>query len=129
MADDDQTDRYARGMDFFRAKNPDAAARMERVLGGIAPDLMRYVAEFPFGDLYARDGLDMRLRQTATLAVLAAGGHAAQLKIHIEIAREIGLTTQELVEIFMQLAPYAGFPAAINAITVLQETIADEETP
>lgn len=125
MANDTQSERYNRGLAFLRDKNPTAAKRLESAFTDIAPDLMTYVAEFPFGDLYAREGLDMRLRQTATLSALATAGHIAQLKIHIGIAWEIGLTTEEMVEIFMQLAPYAGFPATINAIIALKEMTAN----
>ena len=126
-ADDNSTDRYERGMAFFRSVNPSAAEAMQQVLGDIAPDLMRYAAEFPFGDLYTRDDLDIRLRQTATLSALACGGHMAQLKIHLQIARNIGLSRDELVAIFMQLAPYAGFPVAINAVLAVKEVFEDEK--
>ena len=121
MADDNGSERFERGLAFFKSVNPDAAEAMQQALGEVAPDLMRYVAEFPFGDLYARDDLDIKLRQTATLSALACGGHMGQLKIHLQIARNIGLSKEELVGIFMQLAPYAGFPVAINAVLAVKE--------
>ena len=129
MAYSENNERFERGMEFLRSKNPTAAERLEGAFSDIAPDLMRYIAEFPFGDLYAREGLDMRLRQTATLSALATAGHMAQLKIHTGIALQIGFTTEELTEIFMQLAPYAGFPATINAVMALKEVIADTDIP
>lgn len=125
MADNNVTERFERGLAYFRSVHPAAADAMQQALGETAPDLMRYVAEFPFGDLYARKGLDIKLRQTATLCALACGGHMAQLKIHLHIAREIGLTREELVEIFMQLAAYAGFPVAINAVLAVKEVFGE----
>ncbi|MDT0618604.1 carboxymuconolactone decarboxylase family protein [Salinisphaera sp. P385] len=123
MAEPSDESRYDRGMAFFEAVHPDAARAMRNNLGEIAPDLLRYIAEFPFGDLYSRDGLDQKLRQTATLAALATGGHMTQLKIHLEIARRMGFSTDELVEILMQITPYAGFPAAINAVMTLKDVV------
>ncbi len=125
MAEPVDNSRFERGLEFFQSHNAEAAEAMEQALGDIAPDLMRYVAEFPFGDLYTRNTLDLKLRQTATLSALACGGHIAQLKIHLKIARKIGLTRDELVEIFMQLAPYAGFPVTINAVLALKEVFGE----
>ncbi len=111
----------ARGMALFRALNPEAVERMEAALGDVAPDLMRYAAAFPFGEIYARDGLDKRERQIATLACLATRGDATeQLKVHIGIARALGISDAEIAEVFIQLAPYAGFPSAINAVLALK---------
>ena len=113
--------RYDRGLALFQKLHPEAAAAMQANLGDTAPDLMRYIAEFPFGDLYAREGLDPKLRQMATLAALATAGHIPQLKIHIGIALKLGFSQAEIVEGFMQLAPYAGFPATINAVISAKE--------
>lgn len=113
--------RYERGLAFFKEMHPEAAAAMQENLGDIAPDMMRYIAEFPFGDLYARDTIDPKLRQMATLSALATAGHIAQLKIHIGIALKMGFSRTEIVEGFMQLAPYAGFPAAINAVMAAKD--------
>lgn len=128
MADQRENDRFERGMDIFRSLNPAAVEVLQKNLGEIAPDLMRYVAEFPFGDLYARQALIPAIRQTVTLTTLACGGHTAQLKIHIQIALNMGMSRDELVEIFMQMAPYAGFPVAINAVMALKEVLDNTTT-
>ncbi|MGQ7249512.1 carboxymuconolactone decarboxylase family protein [Halomonas sp. V046] len=113
--------RMERGLAFVRKHNPAAAKALLEQLSDIAPDLVRLVAEFPFGDMYARGGLGPKLRQAATLTALACGGHEAQLRIHIGIAHSLGFTRDELVELFMQLAPYAGFPVTINAVLAVKE--------
>ncbi|MEM7642740.1 MAG: carboxymuconolactone decarboxylase family protein [Pseudomonadota bacterium] len=94
----------------------------EAALSDIAPDLGRYVIEYPFGDIYSRPGLTLPQRQIATIAMLAAMGNAApQLKVHIQAALNVGLSREEIVEVFLQVSVYAGFPAAINAVLAAKE--------
>ncbi|USZ49268.1 carboxymuconolactone decarboxylase family protein [Halomonas sp. DN3] len=114
-----------KGLAFFRKHNPAAAQALEEKLGDFAPDLLRLVAEFPFGEMYGREGLGPKVRQAATLSALACGGHDNQLRIHIGIAHSLGFTRDELVELFMQLAPYAGFPVTINAVLAVKEVYPD----
>lgn len=90
---------------------------MIAALADIAPDFATYVLEFPFGDIYSRGGLGLREREIATIAALSAMGNAApQLKVHIEAGLNVGLSQDEIVEILMQMAVYAGFPAALNGL-------------
>jgi 4-carboxymuconolactone decarboxylase len=91
-------------------------------LGDVAPDLPRHVYEWIYGDLYLRGGLDMKSRQLATMSALVAMGNARpQLKAHIHGALNVGWTKKQIVEVIMQLAVYAGFPAALNALVVARE--------
>lgn len=86
-------------------------------LAGIAPDFATYLLEFPFGDIYARPGLGLREREIATIAALAAMGNAApQLKVHIRAGLNVGISRDEITEVLMQIAVYAGFPAALNGL-------------
>ena len=86
-------------------------------LADIAPDFATYLFEFPFGDIYSRPGLDLRSREIATIAALTAMGTAeAQLKVHIEAGLNVGVSREEIVEVIMQMAVYAGFPAALNGL-------------
>ncbi|MDR2991705.1 MAG: carboxymuconolactone decarboxylase family protein [Burkholderiaceae bacterium] len=99
-----------------------AGEQVARSLADIAPDFADYLLEFPFGDIYARPGLDTRSREVATIAALAALGHPQpQLKVHIEAGLNVGLTRSEIVEILMQMAVYAGFPAALNGLSAARE--------
>ncbi|MDA8498109.1 MULTISPECIES: carboxymuconolactone decarboxylase family protein [unclassified Citrobacter] len=96
-------------------------------LQDIAPDFARYLIEFPFGDIYSRPGLDLRSREIATVAALTALGNAApQLKVHIGAALHVGLTQDEIVEVIMQMAVYAGFPAALNGLFAAKEVFASQ---
>lgn len=91
----------------------------------IAPDFARYLIEFPFGDIYSRPGLDLRSREIATVAALTAMGNAApQLKVHLQAALHVGLTQEEIIEVIMQMAVYAGFPAALNGLFAAKEVFA-----
>lgn len=114
-------DKRKRGLDFFEKVNPEGAKKIQQLLGDIAPDLLNQIVENAFGDLYQRTNLDPKLRQVVSLAVLAALNRPEELKIHIGIAQSIGFTKEELVEVFSQIAPFAGFPAAILGVTLVKE--------
>ena len=119
-------DRRTRGL---RALTEITGASGEAVvaeLRDVAPDLADWIIDFSYGDVMARPGLDRRTRQLATVAALAALGNAApQLAVHIRGALRVGCRPQEIVEVIMQIAVYAGFPAAINALNVAREALAD----
>jgi 4-carboxymuconolactone decarboxylase len=72
--------------------------------------------------VHARDGLPIRERELVIVAVLATlGGLEPQVRAHIRAAKAIGVSDRELEETILQIAPYAGFPRAINAMKVLRE--------
>lgn len=120
----DQT-RYQKGLAALAEIDGEAGQAVVDGLADIAPDFARYLIEFPFGDIYTRPGLDVRAREIATIAALAALGNAApQLKVHIRAGLNVGLTRPEVVEILMQMAVYAGFPAALNGLATAREAFA-----
>ena len=85
-------------------------------------DLGDLTVDFVFGDVHARGGLPIRERELVIVAVLAAlGGLEPQVRAHVRAARAAGATDGELEETIIQIAPYAGFPRAINAMKVLRE--------
>lgn len=97
---------------------------MIQSLANIALDLAKYVIEFPFRDIYSRPGLDLKSRELATLAALTALGNAQpQLKVHIHGALNVGCTREKSVETILQMAVYAGFPAALNRMFAAQEML------
>jgi 4-carboxymuconolactone decarboxylase len=117
--------RYARGWEKLKEIDGAAGEKVLASLAPIAPDFARLLIEFPFGDIYSRPKLDLRSREIATIAALAALGNAQpQLKVHIEAALNVGCTRDEIVEVFMQMAVYAGFPAALNALFATREVFA-----
>ena len=114
--------RYKKGWAKLKEIDGEAGERVIQSLKNIAPDLATYVIEFPFGDVYSRPGLDLKSREIATVAALTAMGNAApQLKVHIQAALNVGCTREEIIEIIIQMAVYAGFPAALNAAFIAEE--------
>lgn len=114
--------RLERGKRALARIDGEAGEQVIAALADIAPDFATYVFEFPFGDIYSRPGLSVRDREIAAIASLAAMGNAApQLKVHIEAGLNVGLTREEITEILMQMAVYAGFPAAVNGLFAAKE--------
>ncbi len=121
-------DRYQRGWEKLREIDGEAGERVVESLQDIAPDFARYLIEFPFGDIYSRPGLDLKSREIAVVAALTALGNAApQLKVHIHGALNVGCSRQEVVEIIMQMAVYAGFPAALNGLFAAKEVFQERD--
>jgi 4-carboxymuconolactone decarboxylase len=115
-------DRYARGRDRLDQLDPGQIGQVVDGLKDIAPDFGKFIVEFAFGDIYSRPGLDLRSRQIANIAALTALGTApAQLQVHIRCALNVGCSRQEIVEVLMQMAIYAGFPAALNGLAAARQ--------
>jgi len=120
-----QESRLERGRRALDEIDGKAGDNVITALADIAPDFARYVIEFPFGDIYSRLGLDLRAREIATIAALTALGNASpQLKVHIEAGLNVGLSRDEITEVIMQMAVYAGFPAALNGLFAAKEVFA-----
>lgn len=123
--------RYERGKAALATIDGHIGEKVVASLADIAPDFATYLIAFPFGDIYSRPGLGLREREIATVAALTAIGYATpQLKVHIEAALNVGVTRDEVVETIMQMAVYAGFPAALNGLFAAKDVFASrvEET-
>jgi len=119
------SERYTTGQEMLQRVDGKGGDAVVNSLTDIAPDFARYLIEFPFGDIYARPGLDLRSREIATIAALTALGNAApQLKVHIAAGLNVGLTQEEITEVIMQMAVYAGFPAALNGLFAAKDVFA-----
>lgn len=118
-------ERYERGLARLKDIDADQVGGIVAGLQDIAPDFATYLVEFAFGDIYSRPGLDLKTRQIATVAALTAmGTAAAQLRVHIHGALNVGCTREEIVEVIVQMAVYAGFPAALNGLAAAKEVFA-----
>jgi 4-carboxymuconolactone decarboxylase len=121
------TDRHRRGLDRLEAVDGPQGVAVADALATTFPDFGRYLVEFPFGDIYARPGLGLREREIATVAALCALGTARpQLRVHVHAALHVGCTPAEVVEVVMQMAVYAGFPAALNGLAVVREVFEEQ---
>jgi len=121
-------ERYERGLRKLTEIDAEAVGNIVANLRDIAPDFARYLVEFPFGDIYPRPGLDLHSRQIATVAALTVMRTASpQLKVHIGGALGVGCTREEIIEVIIQMAVYAGFPAALNGLAAAKEVFAHRE--
>lgn len=121
------SDRYRRGIDIAEQL---AADKLEHFVKSgvaeVAPDFARMVIEFAFGDLYSREALDLKSRELIAIAALATSGTAGpQLRVHVESAASAGISSAEVIEVLMQIALYAGFPAALNALAECHDLLTD----
>ncbi len=113
---------YETGLAMLERIDGRGGSEVVKSLEDIAPDFGRLLIEFPFGCIYPRPGVDLKTREIATIAALAAMGNALpQLKIHIRACLNVGCSRLEITEILMQMAVYAGFPAALNALFAAEE--------
>src|SRR5215475_5994483 len=118
-------ERYERGLRRLQEVDAEQVGEIVAGLRDIAPDFATHLIEFAFGDIYSRPGLDLKSRQIATVAALTALGTATpQLRAHIHGALNVGWTRTEIVEVIMQMAVYAGFPAALNGLAAAKEVFA-----
>ncbi|SFB93238.1 4-carboxymuconolactone decarboxylase [Nocardioides terrae] len=111
--DDEQ---YAAGLRMLAEVGASAPEAMIDSLREVSPELGRQTIAWGFGEIYARPGLSPRDRQLVTLGVLTAlGGCEPQLEAHVDLALNVGLTREQVVEALLHAAVYAGFPRALNA--------------
>lgn len=94
----------------------------------ISPDMARYVVDFIFGDIHCRPALDPKARELAAVSALVArGGVEPQLRAHIHGALNVGWTEQEIVELMIEMAVYAGFPAGLNGLYAARDVFAERK--
>jgi 3-oxoadipate enol-lactonase/4-carboxymuconolactone decarboxylase len=92
-------------------------------------EFQELTTRYTWGEIWARPGLDRRMRSSVTLTALVAGGHLDELAAHTRAALRNGLTADEIKEVLLQVAVYCGMPAANAAFKVAQRVIREETTP
>jgi 4-carboxymuconolactone decarboxylase len=113
--------RYEKGKKCLEDIQGKSVEEIFKDLDDIAPDLSRFVIEFPYSEIYTRDGVDLKTREICTVSALTVLGTIPQLKEHINAALNVGNTPEEIIEIMMQMSAYCGFPKAINAVMAAKE--------
>lgn len=118
------------GRELSERVMPGLEAALAKKYDEILPGFSEWQIATVYGGVYARDGLDMKTRQLATVAGLTTmGGQTRpQLKIHVAAALKLGATKREIAETILQMSLYGGFPAAINALNAAMEVFDEEET-
>jgi 4-carboxymuconolactone decarboxylase len=90
-------------------------------------DWQRYVAENAWGAVWTRPGLGRNIRSMVTIAMLASLGRLEELAAHIRATRNTGVTRDEVKEVLLQVAVYAGAPAANSAFAVAKRVYKELE--
>lgn len=121
-----ENERYRRGVEILHRLSGNGVEQVTNKVAEVAPDFARMTIEFPFGDVYARGAIDLRTREVAAIAALAALGRLPQLRVHVAAALNLGCAREEVVEVLMQTAIYAGFPTALNALAECHDLLTGE---
>ena len=128
------------GIDLSSDRGQRGAALLKRIggadfdgpvkrLAAASADMARVTIEFPYGEILSRPGLDLRLRQICTVSVLVAHGSAQpQLKFHMDGLLNVGGEPRDLIEIAILSTAILGFPAALDAISVIRQIFAERGT-
>jgi 4-carboxymuconolactone decarboxylase len=121
----DDRSRHEQGMTVRREVLGDE--HVDRAVGAtdaVTADFQNLITRYAWGDIWSRPGLDRRTRSCITVAMLAALHHDDELELHLRAALRNGVTRDELVEVLLQVAVYAGVPAANRAFGIAQRVLA-----
>jgi 4-carboxymuconolactone decarboxylase len=119
-------DRHAEGMEVRRAVLGDA--HVDRAVAStteFTAPFQDFITRYAWGDVWTRPGLDRRTRSVVTLTVLTALGHENELAMHVRAAVRNGLSADEIGEVLLHTAIYAGVPAANTAFAIAQRVLAE----
>lgn len=125
------TDRYQRGLDRMMElvstehTNTYDHVKLVESYATLDEDLSDYIVSFAFGDIYSRTSLTPQEQTMVTISTLVALGAEPQLKLHMNVGFNVGLTKEKIVGALIQCIPYIGFPRVLNALTLLKEVMAE----
>jgi 4-carboxymuconolactone decarboxylase len=112
-----------------RFLGPENVQRARDYLEQLDPELHRYIMDFVYGEVYAGDVLDQKTRALCTVAMLGCLGEQLQLGVYVRVARRQGASEEEIREVLRQVAVYAGFPTAWNALATMSRALDGLEEP
>jgi 4-carboxymuconolactone decarboxylase len=119
--------RLERGRQILTDLMQQSGIELINTMSRVSNDLAEITVAFPFGEIYSRPGLDLKSREMITLSALIVLGAWPQFKVHIKGALNSGCSKIEIEELIIQLAVYAGFPAALNAMQAAGEVFEELE--
>ena len=88
-------------------------------------DFQRFITETAWGTVWARPNLERKTRHLLTIAILAALGKETELAMHIRATENTGVTAEEVKEVLLQVAVYAGVPAANSGFAIAKQVYAE----
>lgn len=104
-------------------------AHVDRTMDGadaFTEDLQEHITRYAWGAVWSRPGLDRRTRSCITVAMLAAQGSEHELALHVRAARRNGVSVEEIKEVLLQVAVYAGVPRANRAFSIAREALSED---
>ncbi len=123
----DNRDTYETGMRTRREVLGDAHVdRATRSAGSFGEPFQEFITSYAWGAVWSRPGIDRRMRSAITLAALVSVRAENELAMHLRAALRNGLTADEIREVLLHTAVYAGVPAANTAFAVAREVLADD---
>lgn len=126
--DTTKTERFNRGWEKLKEIDGEAGENVINSLKDISPDLGKFIIEYAFGDIYTRNGLDLKSKEIAVVAALTAMGTVQpQLKVHINGALNTGSSVNEIKEVILQMSGYSGFPSSINGTNALMDVLKERQ--
>lgn len=118
---------YDRGMEIRREVLGDE--HVDRAVAGsteFTAPFQDFITRYAWGDVWAREGLDRHTRSCVTLAVLTALGREHEIPLHVRAAVRNGLSADEICEVLLHTAVYAGVPAANAAFAIAQRVLSED---
>lgn len=123
-----ENENYEKGMRIRRKVLGDAHVdKAEALKTTFDKDFQEYIVNNAWGDVWSRPGLTLRERSLVTIAMLSALGHEGELAMHIRATRNTGATQDEVREVLLHTAVYAGVPAANTAFKIAKEIFAQKD--
>lgn len=120
---------FEKHKDLLNQLEPGSAERGNISFRALFPELIDHVMEGIYGFAYKRPNIDLQTRQLLTLAILSTmSDSSVQLKFHLRAALRIGLTADQIKEVFIQVAVLAGNVRAVNACALFAEIQAEVST-
>lgn len=125
------TERYQRGLDrMMELVSAEQSSTFDHVklvesYKDLDPELSDYIVSFAFGDIYSRTSLTQQEQTMVTISTLVALGTEPQLKLHINVGFNVGLSKEKIVGALIHCIPYVGFPRVLNALTLLKEVMGE----
>jgi len=104
---------------------PEMAEQVRATWRRLSPDFEQYVLDFLAGEIWSRPGLDRKSKSLVTIAALTALGRPQALELNIRMALRNGASEREILETLLHIAPYAGFPACWEGLTIARRVLAE----
>lgn len=123
-------DAYEAGMAVRRqVLGPAHVDRATAAITDLDRDFQTFITRTAWGGVWTRPHFDRRTRSLLTLALMAALGHHEEFKLHVRASRNTGATPKDITELLIQVAAYAGIPAANSAVRIAKETLREMDAP